>query len=1337
MNVLAVYPGRFHPFHKGHKYSFVQLAKQFGLQNTFLAISKKVEPPSSPFDPMDRVKMAMATGIPKENITVVADPYGGKQYTKLAENMGFDPANTILVFAVSKKDMEGDPSKGIEPDQRFSFKPLKSGKPSYYQPISTKDKKSMLEHAYIMSTEVLEFPILGNSTMDASAIRALYIKSDEQSRNQILVDMYGKNAKHLKSIFEKTFGTLTESIKSIVTALKPLLSNASSEKKGKIAILLENANKTLMEVFDNPYKLTGTLPDNAYIKNVILQLKSNPNVNSVMAYAVEGDPSQIFFLVRHKGAWEVHHSVGGVSGQLTSTHHGANTRWVGTAIHLYIEKLNRGKTVRVVCGEEYHNLYSKIIQKITKHLDQNRNYEISDIDSSFEGADGDTYIAQTIGIPAGTLRGIFKNVNESHGIKTKKNTKLSDYITQTVTESKEDFDTSKVWYHGTTSPTDFKQFKIGKGGFDELGKGIYVTSNPDMAAAWAGRPGHNGRIMPLYIRKGELVDGSKINDSFIKDVLVPKIKALYPPESPEYKLQLAAENIRNNKHVTKWSDEDKKIINAAGQSGNGWMAYLIESDDALYNLIKNTSLIRSSDNSRELSGINYWLSIVGYIGKYNPNSQIPGQLCVFKPGDIKSAIGNNGKYKGATLVNEGSDNLPNENSLGKPIANNPESLKNFWNWFGNSKVVDSSSKPMVVYHGTSESFSTFDKNKLGSFTGAPSAKEGFFFGSSRENSESYVRAKGFDAALKSVISALKEAKISFSARRFDSNAALASQRLITPNLADVKKLFDSGETIIDAFVGAMDIAIERFYSGAPNNEQNMRAMASATRAKKMAISFLQGNTQVTDTIKFGSVMELYLNIENPYIRDDSGHRKFGFADDIMMAKKLGHDGVIFRNTKDPLPTDVFVVFSENKIKSATGNNGRFSPTNPNITESIQLKSEMIDHHSGQSDFQITATENDAIVGTLRYTVYNDEVSINIVHVPRKDRRKGIARQMLQHLQREYPNSEIQWGYTTDKGAELKKSVTSEIPNDNEELNAKSKQLRKVANQIERLQKIADTIDLSDNMTPEKRAKYHKLMNRWNDLSDLEWDLRNELHDYQPTKTMIKLDESSDYLPEKTMLKFNKPLKVTKLSESDLKSINESAAKESLQKLCELDYTDEVSGFNLTDDQLNSFKHHGYMDTMPISYLLTGNSLVLAIMDNSKMVAGILLDMNGELHGAENKSKTKGLVSTLMTYALVNFTDEIIISHKEMVSNDGIKWLTGMTKGTHFKLSDSDGNDVTAKQVLDAWESAKNTREQNDFGLTISLKQKSQVMEYIDKNQKSLFKHIKYVNFKEIDEYGCW
>lgn len=62
----------------------------------------------------------------------------------------------------------------------------------------------------------------------------------------------------------------------------------------------------------------------------------------------------------------------------------------------------------------------------------------------------------------------------------------------------------------------------------------------------------------------------------------------------------------------------------------------------------------------------------------------------------------------------------------------------FTAWFGDSKVVDAEGNPAVAYHGTNENFSAFDSGKLGSATGAPSARMGFFFSSDPSVASSYA-----------------------------------------------------------------------------------------------------------------------------------------------------------------------------------------------------------------------------------------------------------------------------------------------------------------------------------------------------------------------------------------------------------------------------------------------------------------------------------------------------------------------------------------------------------------------------------------------------------------------
>ena len=51
---------------------------------------------------------------------------------------------------------------------------------------------------------------------------------------------------------------------------------------------------------------------------------------------------------------------------------------------------------------------------------------------------------------------------------------------------------------------------------------------------------------------------------------------------------------------------------------------------------------------------------------------------------------------------------PTTNSNGQPIHPTREGIRNFWRWFGDSKVVDEQGRPLVVYHGTNSDFSVFN-----------------------------------------------------------------------------------------------------------------------------------------------------------------------------------------------------------------------------------------------------------------------------------------------------------------------------------------------------------------------------------------------------------------------------------------------------------------------------------------------------------------------------------------------------------------------------------------------------------------------------------------------------
>ena len=206
--IIAVYGGRFHPFHHGHAEVFRELASNFGIENTYITTSGKVEPNKSPFTFDDKVKMMTAAGVPAGHVVEELVPYAP---VNLPHKLGLDPSRDIMVFGVGDKDMREDP--------RFSFKPLKDGTPGYFQRYTGKnmlpfsnDKTpdgTRAGHGYIYPVKDVEFTIAGKLINSASQIRELYKSADVEQRLQMLNELYpegGAKVNSIKRIFDAKLG---------------------------------------------------------------------------------------------------------------------------------------------------------------------------------------------------------------------------------------------------------------------------------------------------------------------------------------------------------------------------------------------------------------------------------------------------------------------------------------------------------------------------------------------------------------------------------------------------------------------------------------------------------------------------------------------------------------------------------------------------------------------------------------------------------------------------------------------------------------------------------------------------------------------------------------------------------------------------------------------------------------------------------------------------------------------------------------------------------------------------------------------------------------------------
>lgn len=209
--------------------------------------------------------------------------------------------------------------------------------------------------------------------------------------------------------------------------------------------------------------------------------------------------------------------------------------------------------------------------------------------------------------------------------------------------AQEEFDTSKLWFHGTKSPRNFKTFKAGSGGVNELGRGIYFASDPEIAQAWAGRPGQGGRIIPVFLRKGDVFDlSTRIDFHALAQRIVERNEVTAD--------ELLAKKIRSEKDVLSWSPQDQSLINRVSQEL--WRTWLMEPLEDFASWVKESC--RGGDH------LNTWLERAGYIGAVNPKSQIAGQIVVFKPSDICSP------WDASRLRHEGKSESIHDSAVGGP-----------------------------------------------------------------------------------------------------------------------------------------------------------------------------------------------------------------------------------------------------------------------------------------------------------------------------------------------------------------------------------------------------------------------------------------------------------------------------------------------------------------------------------------------------------------------------------------------------------------------------------------------------------------------------------------------
>ena len=223
MKTIAIYSGRFQPFHAGHYSVYKHLVDKFGKDNVYIATSNKVELPLSPlsFDQKKDIITKMFN-IPDDKVQQVKNPYAPQEIIGQ-----FDPDTTAVVSAISDKDADR----------------LKHGK--YFKPFDGHPQIGYKDAGYYITVPEFKMDIPGGN-ISGTQIRAAFgtdVLSDEQK----------------KDLFERLYGKFDTDVYNLITTKSRESMQAASEKspdsQAKTPIDAPKQVKRLAKNRKNPEKI--------------------------------------------------------------------------------------------------------------------------------------------------------------------------------------------------------------------------------------------------------------------------------------------------------------------------------------------------------------------------------------------------------------------------------------------------------------------------------------------------------------------------------------------------------------------------------------------------------------------------------------------------------------------------------------------------------------------------------------------------------------------------------------------------------------------------------------------------------------------------------------------------------------------------------------------------------------------------------------------------------------------------------------------------------------------------------------------------------------------------
>lgn len=210
----------------------------------------------------------------------------------------------------------------------------------------------------------------------------------------------------------------------------------------------------------------------------------------------------------------------------------------------------------------------------------------------------------------------------------------------------------------------------------------------------------------------------------------------------------------------------------------------------------------------------------------------------------------------------------------------------FKRWFGASQIRELDGLPLRVYRGAGGKITFLNLGGRGGLTGAQSGKKAFWFSDNHANAQWYANQatqRGY-------------APLEPEARR--------KMGLLQKQAGEAESLL--GELAQEG--GQRQVIQKRL----ERLRKEMRALEEDGKANRIASPTVQG---------------FYLKMENPMVVDMQGepYDDKEYSQLLDLAQRQGYDGVVFKNTYDPLVGNMYALFEPENAK-VSSNVGTFDPT---------------------------------------------------------------------------------------------------------------------------------------------------------------------------------------------------------------------------------------------------------------------------------------------------------------------------------------------------------------------------------------------------------------------------